>query len=230
MVKKLLPLSKLTHLDVNSNSIYHYAAPTTKEIINVSNLFIDKTIYNKWSKWIGAKGKNRYYKIVWESQLINNNDWRWFLFVDFSSLFLQFLAAKSTENINHRNSDGYTPLHLGCLYDKPECVKALLAAGADANIHSAKRGATSSEFYNPFILSLKWNLDKKILILLFRFDCRLPWIGYQQIGSQRDEERRYTIALEHITCRTSWINNAWLWCECCEFWRENRFACNGRKK
>lgn len=36
MAKVLLPLSKLEHLDNNSNSIYHYAAPTTKEMINVS--------------------------------------------------------------------------------------------------------------------------------------------------------------------------------------------------
>lgn len=38
MVKKLLPQCKLNHLDNNMNSIFHYAAPTTKEIINVSFL------------------------------------------------------------------------------------------------------------------------------------------------------------------------------------------------
>lgn len=36
MVKILLPLCKLEHLDINSNSIYHFAADTTKELINVS--------------------------------------------------------------------------------------------------------------------------------------------------------------------------------------------------
>lgn len=35
MVKILLPLCKLEHLDINSNSIYHFAADTTKELINV---------------------------------------------------------------------------------------------------------------------------------------------------------------------------------------------------
>lgn len=50
----------------------------------------------------------------------------------------QLLAAKSSENINNLNNDGYTPLHLSCQCDKPDCVKALLAAGADANIHSTK--------------------------------------------------------------------------------------------
>lgn len=39
MAKVLLPLSKLEHLDNNSNSVYHYAAPTTKEMINVSCFF-----------------------------------------------------------------------------------------------------------------------------------------------------------------------------------------------
>ncbi|KAH8257606.1 hypothetical protein KR038_011853 [Drosophila bunnanda] len=81
MVKVLLPLSKLEHLDINSNSVYHYAASTTKEIIN---LIIDK----------------------------------------------------STVNLNHLNSDGYTPLHVACVTDKPECVKALLLAGADVNLNA----------------------------------------------------------------------------------------------
>lgn len=36
MVKALLPLSKMEHLDINSNSVFHYAASTSKEIINVS--------------------------------------------------------------------------------------------------------------------------------------------------------------------------------------------------
>lgn len=40
MVKRLLPQCKLNHLDNNMNSIFHYAAPTTKEIINVSLLFV----------------------------------------------------------------------------------------------------------------------------------------------------------------------------------------------
>lgn len=57
---------------------------------------------------------------------------------------LQLIVAKTTENINNLNNEGYTPLHLSCQWDKPDCVKALLAAGADANIQSAKtKGYTS---------------------------------------------------------------------------------------
>lgn len=47
---------------------------------------------------------------------------------------LKLLAAKSAVNLNHCNSDGYTPLHLACLSDKPDCVKALIQAGAHVNI------------------------------------------------------------------------------------------------
>ncbi|XP_065359483.1 85/88 kDa calcium-independent phospholipase A2 isoform X2 [Calliphora vicina] len=81
MVKALLPLCKMEHLDNNSNSVFHYAASTNKEILNL-------------------------------------------------------LIDKSTVNLNHCNSDGYTPLHLACLSDKPECVKTLLIAGADVNIEA----------------------------------------------------------------------------------------------
>lgn len=36
MVKTLLPICKIDHLDNDGNSVFHYAAGTTKEIINVS--------------------------------------------------------------------------------------------------------------------------------------------------------------------------------------------------
>lgn len=42
MVKILIPLCTMDHLDNNSNSIYHYASITTKEMINVSNLFVER--------------------------------------------------------------------------------------------------------------------------------------------------------------------------------------------
>lgn len=69
-------------------------------------------------------------------------------YVKLSSFLFRFqmLAAKNTDNVNIRNAEGHTPLHLACLCDKPDCVKALLAAGADANVHSARSGSASSEF------------------------------------------------------------------------------------
>lgn len=36
MVKVLLPMCQLEHLDYNSNSVFHYASITNKEMINVS--------------------------------------------------------------------------------------------------------------------------------------------------------------------------------------------------
>lgn len=102
MVKALLPLSKMEHLDINSNSVFHYAASTTKEIINVSSAeFIESRIL--------------------------------FLISQFN---MQLLTANNTVNLNHLNADGYTPLHLACVTDKPDNVKMLLLAGADVNLNA----------------------------------------------------------------------------------------------
>lgn len=39
--------------------------------------------------------------------------------------------------LNDHNAKGHTPLHVACLADNPECVKALMVAGADCNIAAA---------------------------------------------------------------------------------------------
>ncbi|XP_064215860.1 85/88 kDa calcium-independent phospholipase A2 isoform X2 [Tribolium castaneum] len=71
--------ASLEHLDYNSDSVFHYAASTTKDIIAA-------------------------------------------------------LTQGSPPNcLNARNKNGYTPLHLACQADKPDCVRALLLAGADVN-------------------------------------------------------------------------------------------------
>ncbi|XP_064478597.1 85/88 kDa calcium-independent phospholipase A2-like isoform X2 [Ornithodoros turicata] len=48
---------------------------------------------------------------------------------------IRALSARpaSPASINEVNSDGYTPLQLACLADKPECVRELLKEGADVN-------------------------------------------------------------------------------------------------
>ncbi len=71
VVKILLLNTRLEHLDNNSNSIFHYAANSNANMVNL-------------------------------------------------------LASKSTVNLNHCNLDGYTPLHLACLSDNPDCVNALV--------------------------------------------------------------------------------------------------------
>ena len=73
------------------------------------------------------------------------------------------LTAKSTVNLNHCNTDGYTPLHLACLSDKPECVTALLLAGADVNL-SAKNISKIYKTSTPTSVAefLKNNNSKKL--------------------------------------------------------------------
>ncbi|KAL5289787.1 PLA2G6 family protein [Megaselia abdita] len=107
MVKTLLPICKIDHLDNDGNSVFHYAAGTTKEIINL-------------------------------------------------------ISSKSTTNLNHCNIDGYTPLHLACLADKPECVKSLLFAGADVNLEAKNVGQKAYKFSAPSSAAefLKTNANK----------------------------------------------------------------------
>lgn len=81
----------LEHLDHNNNSVFHYAASTTKEIIYV------------------------------------------------------LTQGTPSACLNSRNKDGYTPLHKACLSDKPECVRALLKAGADVNKTATKSDEENNE-------------------------------------------------------------------------------------
>ncbi|XP_021919753.1 85/88 kDa calcium-independent phospholipase A2 isoform X2 [Zootermopsis nevadensis] len=53
------------------------------------------------------------------------------------------LSAESPKCLNCQNSNGHTPLHVACLADKPECVKALLVAGADVNISASQASVHS---------------------------------------------------------------------------------------
>ncbi|XP_069701156.1 85/88 kDa calcium-independent phospholipase A2 isoform X2 [Periplaneta americana] len=81
--------ASLEHLDYDANSVFHYAASTSKDIILA-------------------------------------------------------LSAESSKCLNYRNSNGHTPLHVACLADKPDCVKALLMAGADVNIAASQVSEHSS--------------------------------------------------------------------------------------
>lgn len=89
MVQMLISAkSSLEHLDFKANTVYHYAATSTKEIILA-------------------------------------------------------LGSDLPSTLNSRNSDGYTPMHIACLSDKPDCVKALLLIGADVNISASERNYSS---------------------------------------------------------------------------------------
>ncbi|XP_013146930.1 PREDICTED: uncharacterized protein LOC106109842 isoform X1 [Papilio polytes] len=90
MVQSLLSLNcSLDTIDSEGNSVFHYAAASNKEIINV-------------------------------------------------------LANKKATALNIYNKQGYTPLHMSCLANAPDCVRALLLAGADVNLSAAKRSQPSN--------------------------------------------------------------------------------------
>lgn len=50
------------------------------------------------------------------------------------NFLFQLVTRKTCRLLNTPNEAGKTPLHLACEGDKPECVKALLCAGADVNV------------------------------------------------------------------------------------------------
>lgn len=58
----------------------------------------------------------------------------------------------STKCLNFRNINGFTPLHLACQADKPECVKELLVCGADVNIPAGVPVTNVSENKLPGIV------------------------------------------------------------------------------
>lgn len=67
--------------------------------------------------------------------------------------FVQTLASigdsNNTKYLNHRNITGHTPLHVACLADKPDCVTALIAMGADVNL--AAGSPSGSTPHNPLV-------------------------------------------------------------------------------
>nr|CAI5840327.1 unnamed protein product [Callosobruchus analis] len=134
----------LEHLDHEANSVFHYAASTTKEIIAT-------------------------------------------------------LAQGSAPRcLNGRNKNGHTPLHIACLSDKPDCVKALLLAGADSNIAATKgdEGCTMEPSYvgnylqnNPNTLYLKdvksggtplhWAKSRLVIEALIDVNCHINAVNFE---------------------------------------------------
>ncbi|CAH0390184.1 unnamed protein product [Bemisia tabaci] len=63
---------------------------------------------------------------------------------DTSKEIIMALTEKSTTHLNLKNKKGFTPLHIACYEGKPECVKALCAAGANVNIEASITAGQSS--------------------------------------------------------------------------------------
>ena len=96
--------------DKRNNTVYHYAAVTTKNIIEVSE---------------ESGGICRRIRGLFIFP---------FLFLNQS----QTLSPEGTPDcpaLNVCNDDGNTPLHIACKNDKPECVQALLIAGMSLYWH-----------------------------------------------------------------------------------------------
>ncbi|VEN62812.1 unnamed protein product [Callosobruchus maculatus] len=100
--------------------------------------------------------------------------------------------------LNGRNKNGHTPLHIACLSDKPDCVKALLLAGADSNIAATKgdEGSTMEPSYvgnylqnNPNTLYLKdvksggtplhWANSRLVIEALIDVNCHINAVNFE---------------------------------------------------
>lgn len=131
--------SSLEHLDYSGNTVYHYAARSTKEIILA-------------------------------------------------------LGGDLPNSLNSRNSDGHTPMHVACLNNKPECVKALLLIGADVNIPATDGQPSSPGYVGDFLHSkpnvlhaedmkfggtpLHWSLSREVVNALIESNCDIDALNF----------------------------------------------------
>ena len=131
--------SSLEHLDNNANTVYHFAATSTKEIILA-------------------------------------------------------LGGDLPNSLNSRNCNGHTPLHVACLNNKPECVKALLLIGADVNIPASEGEPSSPSYVGDFLHSkpnvlhaedmkfggtpLHWSLSREVINALIESNCDIDALNF----------------------------------------------------
>lgn len=107
------------------------------------------------------------------------------------------MTTKDKSTLNYRNHAGYTPLHQACLADKPDCVKALLLAGADVNI-SAGLDQPDSETPPGYVgkllqgrpiklhaedmkfggTPLHWSLSREVIETLIEMDCDINSVNF----------------------------------------------------
>ncbi|XP_050351529.1 85/88 kDa calcium-independent phospholipase A2 [Nymphalis io] len=53
---------------------------------------------------------------------------------------VNILIGKTANLLNKYNKQGYTPLHMACIANAPDCVRALIMAGADVNLPATPGG------------------------------------------------------------------------------------------
>lgn len=68
---------------------------------------------------------------------------------DTSKEMIAILTNKTVVNLNHINLEGITPLHKACMSNNPDCVHALLCAGADCNISAKHVNGNRQQIRQP---------------------------------------------------------------------------------
>ncbi|XP_031782364.1 85/88 kDa calcium-independent phospholipase A2 [Nasonia vitripennis] len=115
IVQMLMSANKslLEHLDFKANTVYHYAANSTKDIILA-------------------------------------------------------LGSDLANTVNSLNADGYAPMHIACLNNKPECVTALFLIGADVNIPASQGGRP-----------LHWSCSREVINALIDKNCEIDALNFE---------------------------------------------------
>lgn len=152
------PSWSITHLVAHFNMVEYLAVPQVAELIDYPDNVKYMTPFQ-----LAIKSKNiEMVKILLDSAKLDHLDYNsssiFHYAANTSKEMITILTNRSTVNLNHYNLDGYTPLHAACLSNNPDCVNALLCAGADVNISArhvsnlqSRQQLTSSENFFFFI-------------------------------------------------------------------------------
>ncbi|KAI8426055.1 hypothetical protein MSG28_005021 [Choristoneura fumiferana] len=100
--------------------------------------------------------KDKYFEIILHKQFTESTH---------QMYRLQTLASKTAATLNVYNKQGYTPLHMACLANAPDCVRALLLAGADQDM---KYGGTP----------LHWSTSREVIEALVDKNCDINSLNF----------------------------------------------------
>ena len=151
----------MAHLVVYFGLVEYLAVPQVAELIDYPDHIKYMTPFQ-----LAIKSKNlEMVKILIGSAKLDHLDYNsssiFHYAANTSKEMITILTNQSTVNLNHCNLDGYTPLHAACLSNNPDCVNALLCAGADVNISArhvsnlqSRHPSTSSKFLFCFKVHL----------------------------------------------------------------------------
>lgn len=157
------PSWSVAHLVAHFNLVEYLSNPQVAEMIDYPDHIKYMTPFQ-----LAIKSKNiEMVKVLIGSAKLDHLDY------NSSSIFhyaantckemITILTSKSTTNLNHCNLDGYTPLHAACLSNNPDCVNALLCAGADVNI-TARHVSNNSVQSRQTSTSSKYSYQLTLLI------------------------------------------------------------------